>query len=169
MHEIDARYESLPIGRDRDQFLRELVRELAGVIEDTTGLEEAEGFISTVGGRIGAMMNDEYRRHIGEERLGLDQVAVVLVDLKRRIDGGFRVESIDGERIVLVNDRCPFGEYVVGRQSLCMMTSNVFGRIVADNLGHARVDIEQAIARGDEGCRVVIDLSGGGAGREYFG
>ena len=169
MHEADTRYRKLPIGRDRDQFVRELVRELAGVIEDTAGLAEAEGFISVVGGRIGSMMNQEYKDHIGVRSLELDQVAGVLVDLKRRIEGGFRVESIEENRLVLVNDRCPFGEYVIGRQSLCMMTSNVFGRIAADNLGYARVTIEQAIARGDEGCRVVIDLSGDGVGREYFG
>lgn len=169
MHDADVLYENLPIGRDRDQFLRELVRELAGVIEDTAGLEEAEGFIAVVGGRIGSMMNDEYRDHIGEGALGPEQVAGVLVDLKRRIDGGFRIERIEHDRIVLVNDRCPFGEYVVGRESLCMMTSNVFGRIAAENLGHVRVDIEEALARGDEGCRVVVYLSGDGPGRDYFG
>ena len=169
MHGADTRYEGLPIERGRDQFLRELVRELAGVIEDTAGLDEAEGFIATVGGRMGSMMNDEYRRHIGERTLDRDQVAGVLVDLKRRIEGGFRIESIDEERIVLVNDRCPFGKYVIGRESLCMMTSNVFGRIVADNLGHARISIDEAIAKGDLHCRVVIDLSGHGEGREYFG
>ena len=39
-----------------------------------------------------------------------------------------------------------------------MMTSNVFGRIAADNLGYAGVHIEEAIARGDPGCRVIISL-----------
>jgi len=169
MHEIDARYRELPIERDRDRFLRELLRELAGVIEDTAGLEEAEGFVSVVGGRLGEKMNGEYRDHIGATPLDREQVAGVLVDLKRRIDGGFRVESIDERRIVLVNGRCPFGDFVVGRESLCMMTSNVFGRIAADNLGHVSVEISEAISRGDERCRVVIDLSGQGTGREYFG
>jgi len=39
-----------------------------------------------------------------------------------------------------------------------MMTSNVFGSIAADNLGYAKVAIEQAIARGDAGCWVVVYL-----------
>ena len=33
------------------------------------------------------------------------------------------------DRIVLGNRRCPFGEKVLGRPSMCMMTSNVFGSI----------------------------------------
>ncbi len=53
-----------------------------------------------------------------------------------------------------------------------MMTSTVFGSIAADNLGHAKVVIEQAIARGDAGCRVVIyrkptPEAGASKGREY--
>ena len=38
------------------------------------------------------------------------------------------------------------------------MTSNVFGSIAAQNLGYARVEIEQSIAAGDPGCRVVVHL-----------
>ena len=39
-----------------------------------------------------------------------------------------------------------------------MMTTSVFGVVAAENLGYARVDIEEAIARGDAGCRVVVNL-----------
>ena len=54
-----------------------------------------------------------------------------------------------------------------------MMTSNVFGSIAAENLGYAKVVLEQAIARGDSGCRVVVYLKPSEAaqqatGREYF-
>jgi hypothetical protein len=55
-----------------------------------------------------------------------------------------------------------------------MMTSNVFGVIAADNLGYAKVSLEETIARGDPGCRVVVYLrpsheSATAHGREYFG
>jgi len=40
-----------------------------------------------------------------------------------------------------------------------MMTSNVFGRIAADNTGYAAVEIEDAIARGDANCRVIVYLT----------
>lgn len=161
------------ITRDRDTFLRELLRDLAGTLEDVVGIEEAEGFVSIVGARMGERMNTEYCQAMGVERLTREQVAEVLVDLKRRIDGGFTVESISEDAIVLTNDCCPFGAYVVGRPSLCMMTSNVFGRITADNLGFAQVNIDQAIALGDAGCRVVVSLKPGAQGhavegRSYF-
>lgn len=162
-------FATLPIDRDRDRFTRELLRELSGLLEETVGLEEASGFISEVGSRIGRQMNAEYRGALDVESLSLEQVAATLVDLKARIAGGFRIESIDGQAIVLTNDACPFGRYVEGRVSLCMMTSNVFGRIAADNLGYSRVEIQESIAAGHDGCRVVVHLGGEGPGREYFG
>ena len=156
---LSEKFESFPIERDRDQFLRELLRELVGVLQDIVGLEDAEGYISIVGSRIGKLMNQEYREMTNSDRLDHKQVAAAMVDLKQRIQGGFRIESINEEAIILSNTRCPFGTYVEGRPAMCMMTSNVFGRIAADNLGYAAVSIENAIARGDSGCRVVISLT----------
>ncbi len=167
-HEIPD-FSDLPVERDRDQFTRELLRELSGILEETVGLEKAAGFISMVGGRLGLQMDREYRAATRSERLTLAQVAAALVDLKDRIQGGFSIERLDNDAIVLTNDACPFGSFVEGRQSLCMMTSNVFGRIAADNLGYARVEIGESIAAGDERCHVVVHLSGDGPGREYFG
>lgn len=163
------RYSDADIDRNRDRFLRELLRDLAGVLEDAVGLAEAESFIAMVGSRMGEAMNADYRAAAGTDCLDLNQVAAALVDLKARIEGGFSVESLHNDRIVLVNTACPFGELVVGRPSLCMMTSNVFGRIAADNLGYARIDLEETIARGHERCRVTIYLNPDGQGREYFG
>lgn len=165
---FDDIFAAKDITRDRDQFLRELLRELASVLEDSVGLQEAEGFVALVGGRIGLLMNEEYRALSGGTALKVEQVAAALVDLKRRIQGGFSVESLTPEAIVLVNTACPFGRYVERRQSLCMMTSNVFGRIAASNLDYARVELQETFARGDGRCRVVVHLVEGDVGREYF-
>ncbi len=158
---------------DRDLFLRTLLRELAGTLQDVVGLEEASGFISVVGQRIGDDINAGYRRELGVSLLNRSQVADVLVDLKRRIDGDFRVVQQDDTHIVLENRRCPFGDKVLGRPSLCMMTSNVFGVIAAENLGQAKVELVRTIAEGAPGCRVVVHLqttpaSEAASGREYF-
>lgn len=161
-------FSDAPIDRNRDKFLRELVRELAKVIEETVGLDEAEGFVAIVGNRIGEMMSKEYLSAAGVEKLDVEQVANALVDLKRRINGGFSVESLDENKITLVNSACPFGEYVHGRTSLCMMTSNIFGRISANNLGYARVELKDTIAKGDSACRIVVHLQEGESGREYY-
>jgi hypothetical protein len=161
----------LEVGLDRDVFLRTVLRELSGALEAVIGLEDASGYISLVGGAVGDSLNTRYKQALQVDRLDRAQVGAVLTDLKRRIRGEFRVAEETPDRIVLVNTRCPFGEQVLGRPSLCMMTSNVFGAIAAENLGYARVRIEQALARGDAACRVVVALRPGppeeGA-REYF-
>jgi predicted ArsR family transcriptional regulator len=146
------------IDLDRDGFLRSLLRELSGTLQEVVGLDEAAGFISVVGQRIGDDLDRRYRAALQVSNLDQRQVAQVLVDLKRRIRGDFYIIEETPERLVLGNRACPFGDKVIGRPALCMMTSNVFGVIAAQNLGYARVSIDQAIARGDGGCRVVIEL-----------
>ena len=158
---------------ERDVFLRTMLRELAGTLQDVIGLDEASGFISVVGQRIGDDLNEAYRNLLDVPALNRAQVADVLVDLKQRIQGGFRVVEQDDTKIVLANTVCPFGEKVVGRPVLCMMTSNVFGSIAAENLGYAKVVLEETIAEGHDGCRVVVHLqplaaSNAATGREYF-
>ena len=165
---------TLDVPLDRDVFLRTLLRELAGTLQDVVGLDEASGFVSVVGQNMGRQMNHDYRVALGEARLRREQVAEVLVDLKRRIEGDFFIIEQDDDRIVLGNRACPFAEKVVGRPALCMMTSNVFGSITAENLGYAKVELGATIAMGDPGCRVVVHLRPTAAadaapGREYFG
>ncbi len=158
---------------DRDVFLRTLIRELSGVLEDVVGVSEASGYISVVGQAVGEQLNASYRTSLGADVLTRDQVARVLVDLKRRIQGDFYIIEQDEDKIVLGNRACPFGDKVIGRPSMCMMTSNVFGAITAENLGYAKVGLDQTIANGDPGCRVTVYLtstpgSEQAPGREYF-
>ena len=165
--------DQLDIPLERDVFLRTLVRELAGTLENVVGLAEASGFISVVGQRVGEWIDGEYRRALGTDKLSRDQVVAVLVDLKRRIQGDFHVIEVNDERIVLGNRVCPFADKVKDRPSMCMMTSNVFGTIAAQNLGRAKVVLDRTIAEGDPGCRVVIHLkpsaqADAADGREYF-
>ena len=172
-HAPPSAVDGLAIPLERDWFLRTLLRHLAGTLEKVVGLEEASGFVSVVGQEIGDEINHVYKNALAVDGLSRGQVPHVLVDLKRRIEGDFYVIEQDDEKIVLGNRACPFGEKVVGRPALCMMTSNVFGSITADNLGYAKVVIEEAIARGDHGCRVVIHLeptadAEAADGREYF-
>lgn len=157
---------------ERDLFLRTLLRELSGTLEEVVGQAEAAGFVSVVGQRLGESLNQQYRAALQVENLSREQVADVLVDLKRRIQGAFYVIEENDERIVFGNRACPFGDKVVGRQSLCMMTSNVFGAIAAENLGYAKVELQRTFARGDDGCLVVLHLkptpeSEAADGREY--
>lgn len=165
--------QQLPIDLHRDDFMRTLLRELSGTLQDVVGLDETAGFISVVGQRMGDRINDDYRSALAVSKLTRQQVAQVLIDLKRRIEGDFFIIEESDEKIVLGNRTCPFGDKVVDRPALCMMTSNVFGLIASDNLGYAKVSIEEAIALGHQGCRVVVYLqpteeARAAEGREYF-
>lgn len=161
------------IGLNRDVFLRTLMRELSGTLQDLVGIEEASGFISVVGKNVGHYINDGFKNKLHLQHLDKDTVADVLVSLKERIEGDFYVIEEDDEKIVFGNRTCPFGDKVKGRPSLCMMTSNVFGTITANNLGYAKVDLEETIADGHQGCRVTVYITPSEAsmaanGREYM-
>jgi predicted ArsR family transcriptional regulator len=160
------------VSLDRDIFLRMLVRELSGTLQDVVGLNEASGFVSIVGQRIGDYIDEQYRAALGKVTLNRSEVAQVLVDLKRRIRGDFYVVEESENKIVFGNRACPFGDKVLDRPAMCMMTSNVFGAIAARNLGYAKVELARTIARGDSECRVVVYLkatpeSEDAEGREY--
>ncbi len=168
----DAPTRTIDVPLHRDLFLRTLLGELSSTLQDVVGLEEASGYVSVVGQRVGAWINAAYESELGQQ-WSREQVAEVLVDLKRRIDGDFSIETCDAEQIVLTNRRCPFGDKVRGRPSMCMMTSNVFGHITAEHLGFARVSLVETIAEGQPGCRVLVQLRRDGTppgerARDYF-
>ncbi|MBW4666178.1 MAG: transcriptional regulator [Cyanomargarita calcarea GSE-NOS-MK-12-04C] len=164
---------NLDIPLERDLFLRTLVRELSGTLQDVVGIEEASGFISVVGQTMGRQIDQAYKAAFQVSNLSSDQVTEVLIDLKKRIKGDFYLIEQTEEKIVFGNRACPFAEKVIGRPSMCMMTSNVFGSIAADNLGYAKVELQETIATGASGCKVVIYLKSTeeaieAEGREYF-
>lgn len=161
------------IALERDVFSRTLIRELSGVLQEVVGLEDAAGFVSIVGQNMGREIEGMYKSALQVSQLSREQVTQVLLDLKRRIQGEFYVIEETDEKIVFGNRACPFAEKVIGRPAMCMMTSNVFGAIAANNLGYAKVELQETIARGDAGCRVVVYLkptegASQAAGREYF-
>lgn len=164
---------SLGIELERDVFLRTLIRELAGALQEIVGIEEASGFVSVVGQNMGRQIEEMYKRGLQVSHLNREQVAAVLLDLKRRIKGDFYIIEESDEKIVFGNRACPFAEKVIGRPAMCMMTSNVFGSIAANNLGYSKVQLQQTIAEGHAQCRVVVYLkptaeAAAAKGREYF-
>ncbi len=171
--EADALIRRSAVPLDRDIFLRALMRELAGTLESVVGPADTAGFISLAGGRIGEQIDADYKRAIRVSKLSRHQVTAVLVDLNRRVQGDFYIIEESDSKIVLGNRACPFGDKVADRPSLCMMTSNVFGKIAADNLGYAKVELQETIARGHSSCRIVVHIeptaeAETAPGREYF-
>ncbi|MCW8107172.1 methanogen output domain 1-containing protein [Alteromonas ponticola] len=169
----DKRIDILEIPLERDGFLRLLIRHLSGTLQDVVGVEEAAGFVSVVGQKVGEEIDHSYRNALQVDKLTRNQVGKVLVDLKRRIQGDFYIIEENSEKIVLGNRQCPFEDKVIGRPAMCMMTSNVFGTITAENLGYARVELDKTIAQGHPECRVIVHLKRTPGeqvrkGREYY-
>jgi predicted ArsR family transcriptional regulator len=169
----DAWVGGADIALDGDVFVRTLLRHLTGALEDVVGVGDASGFVSIVGQTMGAELDAQYKRALSLARLDAPLLARVLVDLKHRIGGDFYVIEESEDRIVFGNHTCPFGDMILGRPSLCMMTSSIFGVVASRNVGYAKVVLEQTIAAGDRGCRVVLHLrpteeARDQAGRCYF-
>lgn len=167
------RFADAEVPFDDVSFTRRLLLELTDVLQGVIGYQEARGFIAVVGARIGDAFNAAYRRAAGDRLLDRAEAADAMVDLKRRIGGDFYVLAQSDREILFGNRRCPFGAAVEGRPALCMMTSNVFGRIAAENLGYAKVSVEEAFASGDRRCIVRVMLQDCErrdevSGREYF-
>jgi anti-sigma regulatory factor (Ser/Thr protein kinase) len=158
--------EAVPgVGFRKEPFLRALVVQLAQTIEHHHGPSAAEAAVAQVGVDVGGQMEAEYRaaKEIAG-RMSASELADCYVRLKHAIDGGFHVLEATPERIVLGNHRCPFGDAVQRAPALCRMTSSVFGGIAARNTDSgAAVVLEERIAVGDPGCRVVVHLDGGAA------
>ena len=146
------------VGFGKEPFLRALVVQLARSVEFLHGPDAADAAVAQVGADVGGQMEAEFRQ--ARQIVGAmspEQIADCYVRLKHAIDGGFYVVEVSDDRIVLGNTRCPFGDVVKLAPSLCRMTSSVFGGIAARNVG-APVDVllEERIAVGDAGCRVVV-------------
>lgn len=144
----------------RQQFLLAVGVNLAQRIEFRAGPDDAASLINEVGTLVGYEFEKSYRASRGlEGPLTNEQMADLFVELKTAIDGDFFVMEIEEDRIVLGNNACPFGEVVQTAPSLCQMTSAVFGGIASRNRGDSRVKLDERIAVGDPGCRVVVEFS----------
>ena len=164
---------ALDIPLNRDLFMRTLVREMTNVLCDVVGAEQTAGFVAVVGQDMGRQIDQNYRHALQLPSLSREQVAAVMIDLKRRIQGDFYIVEQNDDRIILRNRACPFEDKVNGQRALCMMTSNVFGCIASENLGYAKVELRQTIAEGARECEVAVhlvldDATDALEGREYF-
>ena len=164
---------TVPVPLDRDRFLRALIRELAGTLEDVVGVEEAKGYFSVVGGAIGTAIDSDYRAALQLQRLDRAQRGG-RAGRSEAPHPGRLLRDLGGRREDRARQpRLPVRRQVLGRPSMCMMTSNVFGSIAANNVGYAKVELQETIAQGHPGCRVVVYLKPteeavAAEGREYF-
>lgn len=162
---------SLDIDFDHHDLFNTLVADMAGLLETIAGVEDACAYVSSIAARLGTDIERQYKAALGTQNLNRTQLIEVLIDLNKRAGGGFSLIEQDEGRAVFGNSTCPLGNAASNHPSLCMLTSNIFGRMAANAVGYAAVDLEQTIARGAAGCRVVLHLKRTEPGpetREYF-
>jgi len=162
---------SLDIGFDHQGLFSTLVTDMAELLETIAGPEDACAYVSSIAARLGTDIEKRYKTALGLQHLNRNQLVEVLVDLKNRAGGAFFVIEQDEDRVVFGNCACPLGHAAANHPSLCMLTSNIFGRLAANAVGYAAVDLEETIAKGAAGCRVVLHLKRMELGpdtREYF-
>jgi predicted ArsR family transcriptional regulator len=154
----DQEIGSLSVDFHHRTLMDALLTGLVKLLEDLAGIEDASVFIGSVAGHLGSELEKKYSAALGIQHFRREQLSAVLVDLENRAGGKFFVIEDSADRIVLGNSKCPLGKAARGHPSLCMMTSNLLGRLTANAAGYAAVELEQTIARGDRGCHIVIDL-----------
>ena len=162
---------ALDIDFDHQGLFSTLVADLAELLESIAGVEDACAYVSGIAARLGTDIEKQYKSALGVQHLSRDQLIEVLIDLKNHAGGAFSVIEQDEDRVVFGNCSCPLGRAAANHPSLCMVTSNIFGRLSANAIGYAAVDLEETIARGAAQCRVVLHLKRTEPGpetREYF-
>ncbi|MGX1788598.1 methanogen output domain 1-containing protein [Bosea sp. NPDC055332] len=162
---------SLDIDFDHHGLFSTLLADMVDLLETIAGVEDACAYVSSIAARLGADIEQQYKTALGVQNLSRNQLIGVLLDLKNRAGGAFSLIEEDDDQVVFSNCACPLGKAATNHPSLCMLTSNIFGRMAANAVGYAAVDLEQTIARGDGACRVVLHLKRTELGpdtREYF-
>jgi hypothetical protein len=85
---------ALDVPLERDVFLRTLLRELSGTLQEVVGIEEAAGFVSVVGQSMGREIDGAYRSALRVDRLSREQVPEVLVEPPARGTARWRAHAL---------------------------------------------------------------------------
>jgi two-component system cell cycle response regulator len=90
----------------------------------------------------------------------ISQTANISCNVLNKLGGGFSVEMVDEKGYVLINKKCPWGEYGRINPALCMITKAIFARIGIRVYRNVNVYVNETIAGGDGLCRIKLSLSG---------
>jgi CheY-like chemotaxis protein len=99
-------------------------------------------------------------KYIHEIPKEITQTANISCNVMNKLGGGFSVEVANEKGYVLINNKCPWGEYGQINPALCMITKAIFARIGIRIYKNVSVNIEETIAGGDKLCRVKLCLGG---------
>lgn len=88
----------------------------------------------------------------------ITQTAIISCNVMNKLGGGFSVEAATEKGYVLINNKCPWGEYGTINPALCMITKAIFSRIGIRIYKNVNVYLNETIAGGDGLCRIKLCL-----------
>ena len=151
----------VPVKLNKESFLNMLTIQIVAKSTDKKAIKSAAS-------KVADHIVEQYNKYYGVEKLNIGQVIEAIEDSQSKIGGKAKVVDRTGRKLVVECTSCPFGDNVKLCQHLCYVTSNVLGKLVSKNLGYAKVNIKNAIAKGSENCLIEIFLKEGKEeGKEY--
>lgn len=90
----------------------------------------------------------------------ITQTAIISCNVMNKLGGGFSVEVANERGYILINNKCPWGEYGKINPALCMITKAIFSRIGIRIYKNVSVYVNETIAGGDGLCRIKLCLGG---------
>ncbi len=143
----------IPVNMNRETFLTQMINELALSL-DKTQLKET---LNKIGLKLGKQIEQLYKQFYGVENLNLTQLTEALIDVEKKIGGNFSVVEKTPEKIILKNNKCPFGnDKVKGCPEFCSITSNIFGIMASKNFSYSKVSLKRTIAKADEDYIIIF-------------
>lgn len=143
----------IPVNMNRDIFLTQMITELALNLDKS----QAKRTLNKIGLNLGKHIEELYKEFYGVENLNVDQLTETLIDVEKKIGGDFSVVEKSPTKIILKNNKCPFGNDKVKEcPELCSITSGIFGIIASRNFGYSKVCLKRTIATADEDYIVIF-------------
>jgi DNA-binding response OmpR family regulator len=97
----------------------------------------------------------KYIHDIPEE---ITQTSNISCNVMNKLGGGFSVEEANEKGYVIINTKCPWGEYGKINPALCIITKAIFARIGIRIYKNVSVYVKETIAGGDGLCRIKLCL-----------
>jgi len=134
----------IPVDINKTKFLKEMI---TGICENIS-TDQLKKAIEKIAIKIGQEISDIYRNFHNTAKLTKTQLIDSIIDAMNKLGAHFSLISEDKDKIVFRNSKCLFGNKIKRCQLLCLTTSNIIGKIVAENLGYSRVELKRTIANG---------------------
>ena len=118
--------------------------------------EERNEFISLLSARLEEAIYDDYLG--GKENIDLATMGQSIAQVFNDLGGEFSAK-VEGDEIVVIAKRCPWGNETRRNPVTCMLTKSVSARFAKRAWGGAKVHMTKTLANKDDCCRIVIKKS----------